>query len=100
MIVNIRCCDKLPGDVISGSCTDRCRQPVRLLPCWILGRTKGADGGLEPPQGTKAAQLWAENHKQVRQMRIGDVSVSMFHRGPGIGPVHQTHFEVFDYLCI
>lgn len=48
--------------------THRCRvrPSVRLLPCWILGRRRGADGGLEPSQGTKRGQLGAEDQDRVR----------------------------------
>lgn len=117
VIIHIRCCDKLPDDVISGSCTDRRRPPVHLPPCWILGRTRGADGGLEPSQGTKATQLEAENQEQVREFftschvwcrngrREHDLDLIVYHATRAAlawstGRVHQVDFEIVDYLCI
>lgn len=60
--------------------TNRCcvRLSVRLLPCWILGRTRGSDGGLELSQGMREGQLGAEDQAQVREVLLPVSSAGLF----------------------
>lgn len=39
---------------------------VRLPPCWILGTTRGVDGGLELSQGMKEEWLWDDEQDHIR----------------------------------